>query len=251
MAKMTLLEMTQNILSAMDSDDVNSITDTVESLQVATVIKETYYEIIDNLNIPSFESLLQIDPSGSTAYPNYLKLPDEILSIKWLKYDYYTNSVSDYHDVEYLAPEDFLLMMAAKAGQDNTEEVIDFGGAKLWVTNNENPHFWTTFDNKYIVCDSYDSSLDSNLQHTKTMAWGQRYPSFTLEDAFIPELDVNMFSRLLAESKSVCFFNFKQMTNPKEEQKSRRQKVQEMNNRWRMGQRRYDSAVNYGRRHRP
>lgn len=251
MAKMTLLEMTQNILSAMESDNVNSITDTVESDQVATVIKETYYEIIDNLNIPSFESLLLLDPSGSTAYPNYLKLPDEVLSVKWIKYDYRTDGSSDYHDIEYLSPEDFILMLTARAGQDNTEEVIDFGGATLWVTNNENPHYWTTFDNNYIVCDSYDSSLDANLQQIKTMAWGQRYPTFTLEDDFIPELDINMFSRLLAEAKSVCFFNFKQVTNPKEEQKSRRQKVQEMNNRWRMGQRRYDSTVNYGRRHRP
>jgi hypothetical protein len=37
--KMTLLEMTQNILSAMNSDEVNSITDTVESLQVAEEIQ--------------------------------------------------------------------------------------------------------------------------------------------------------------------------------------------------------------------
>ena len=50
MAKMTLLEMTQNILSAMDSDAVNSIGDTVESLQVADVIVETYYELFANVS---------------------------------------------------------------------------------------------------------------------------------------------------------------------------------------------------------
>ena len=37
--KRTLLEMTQDILSAIDADEVNSIDDTVEATQVATIIK--------------------------------------------------------------------------------------------------------------------------------------------------------------------------------------------------------------------
>ena len=41
--KMTLLDITQSILSAMDSDYANSIGDTVEAEQVATIVKETYY----------------------------------------------------------------------------------------------------------------------------------------------------------------------------------------------------------------
>ena len=42
MPKMSLLEMTQDILSDMDSDEVNSINDSVESLQVLGIIKNTY-----------------------------------------------------------------------------------------------------------------------------------------------------------------------------------------------------------------
>lgn len=38
----TLLEMVQDILSEMDSDEVNSINDTVEAEQVATIIKNCY-----------------------------------------------------------------------------------------------------------------------------------------------------------------------------------------------------------------
>jgi hypothetical protein len=41
MAKMTLLEIVQDILSDMDSDEVNSINDSVESLQLAQMIKST------------------------------------------------------------------------------------------------------------------------------------------------------------------------------------------------------------------
>ena len=43
MAKLTLLDMTQNILSALDSDPVDSIDETVEAVQVAELIKEAYF----------------------------------------------------------------------------------------------------------------------------------------------------------------------------------------------------------------
>jgi hypothetical protein len=46
MAKMTLLEMTQSILSAMDSDPVDSIDETVESIQVADIVKESFTNLL-------------------------------------------------------------------------------------------------------------------------------------------------------------------------------------------------------------
>ena len=47
--KLTLLEMVQDILSSMDSDEVNSITDSTEALQVARIIRDSYIEITDRL----------------------------------------------------------------------------------------------------------------------------------------------------------------------------------------------------------
>ena len=41
--KRTLLEMVQSILSDMDSEDVNAVSDTLEAQQVASVIEDTYY----------------------------------------------------------------------------------------------------------------------------------------------------------------------------------------------------------------
>ena len=43
--KQTLLQMTQSILSDMDSEAVNSISDTVEAQQIASVIEDTFYNI--------------------------------------------------------------------------------------------------------------------------------------------------------------------------------------------------------------
>ena len=57
--KYTLLEMTQDILSNMSSDEVNSISDTTESLQVATIIKQKYFDLISRVNRPEHDQLIQ------------------------------------------------------------------------------------------------------------------------------------------------------------------------------------------------
>ena len=43
MARMTVLEMTQDILSDMNSDEVNTINGSLEATQVAQIIKTTYF----------------------------------------------------------------------------------------------------------------------------------------------------------------------------------------------------------------
>src|SRR5687768_11315686 len=109
MHKMTLLEMTQNILSAMNSDEVNSIADTVESQQVAEEIRHTFREVFSNRDIPEHEGLINLQSLGSTAAPNVLIIPDNVRNIKWLKYrNFRTNDTVNFLEPEYLDPEYFV-----------------------------------------------------------------------------------------------------------------------------------------------
>lgn len=52
MPKLTLLDIVQDVLSDMDSDEVNSINDSIEALQVAAIAKSTFYNIIDGRDWP-------------------------------------------------------------------------------------------------------------------------------------------------------------------------------------------------------
>ena len=70
MPKQTLLEMTQNILSDMDSDEVNGIADTTEAMQVATIIRTTYYDLIANRSIPEHRELFQFEGLAESASPS-------------------------------------------------------------------------------------------------------------------------------------------------------------------------------------
>lgn len=50
--KRTLLQIVQNILSDMDSEDVNSISDSIEAEQIASVVRDVYLNMVSTRMIP-------------------------------------------------------------------------------------------------------------------------------------------------------------------------------------------------------
>lgn len=84
--KMTLLDMTQNILSNMSSDEVNSYSDTTESMQVASIIRETYFNMLSRYNLPEHDQLFQLDSSLDNTQPVLMYLPTGINKVDWITY---------------------------------------------------------------------------------------------------------------------------------------------------------------------
>lgn len=241
MIKMTLLEMTQNILSAMDSDEVNSITDTVESMQVAEVIKESFYELFNDLVVPELQGMIQLDGLGDTSRPNYLRIPSNVQGISFVRYKDERNN-NRYKKVQFLCKEDFLdRVLQYTTDYSNTAEVVDASGFTYNIPNNSAPTYYTIFDDNMLVFDSYDSEYENTMHESKTVAFGSLAFEFKLEDDFIPPIDGNLFPLLLAESKSTCFVNLKQVASAKEEAKARKQKI-------RYQKSRYKSSIQNGTR---
>ncbi len=226
MAKLTLLEIVSDILNDMDSDEVNSITDTIESQQVAQIVKTCYFEMITNRNWPHLRKLVQLESSGQLSKPNYLQLPVGTKELVFFKYDKLTatNPKSRIEEVKYKEPDSFLRMIS---GRDSTlstvTSVIDFSGTKLLTLNNTAPTYWTSFDDEYLVTDSYDNTVDSTLQKNKTQCLAYIDPVWVHSDSSIPNLPSEAFPALLEEAKSTAFLSVKQMANQKAEQKASRQ----------------------------
>jgi hypothetical protein len=84
--KMTLLDMTQSILAAMGSDQVNSISDTVESVQVAEILRQTYYNMLGRYDLPEHNQFIQLIASGNGLKPTIMTFPDGISRIEWVTY---------------------------------------------------------------------------------------------------------------------------------------------------------------------
>ena len=249
-ARMTLLEMTQNILSAMDSDEVNSVSDTVESMQVAEEIVTTYYDLFADRDLPSSKTLRTLEALSDVDHPNYLKIPEGVASISWIRYK---DADGYYQDIHYLEPVEFLNRTTKYNTNDAIVVVGDLANAAITlnITNNADPRWWTTFDNQHIVFNSFNASVDSTLQESKSLCEAIKLPEFVLADDTVPDLDVVLFPFLLAEAKKACFINFKGVSNANEDRRARKHLVRTQNNLWRGDQRRpYNRTPNYGRRRR-
>ena len=243
MAKMTLLEMTQDILSDMDSDAVNSINTTAESLQVAQIIKTSYYSIIDGKDYPFLYEMFRMFTSGTLDRPTHMNLPDTVIDLGWIKYNNrLTSTAKDlYQKIQYKTPEEFMEILDTRdSTATNIKVVVDstrYGtstGVSLNIFNDKHPQYFTSFDDESLVFDSYLATLENNLQNSQTQCWGKRSIAFTMEDSFTPDIPVQMFTYLLAEAKSAAFVVLKQMANPKAEQTATSQRKRMSQDAWRL-----------------
>jgi hypothetical protein len=249
MAKMTLLEMVQDIMSDMDSDEINSINDTVEALQVAQIIKSTYYNIIDGRDFPFLYETFQLESSGTNTRPTHMGLPETIIDLKTINYNCrkLTDTKDKYKEILYKTPEDFLYILNQRnSSESKVTTVTDTTGISLLIYNDRSPQYFTSFDDDNLVFDSYDSAVNTTLVAAKTQCHGKRSVAFTLLDTFTPDLPVQMFTYLLAEAKSTAFLTLKQMANQKAEQVSISQKRRMSQDAWRL--KNGITYPNYGRK---
>jgi hypothetical protein len=241
--KQTLLGMTQDILSSMGSDEVNSISDSPESMQVATIIKQKYFDIVSRVPLPEHEMLLQLDPSLDEITPVLMYVPDGVANIKWVKYfnsnntdgtgvhsnfqhDLNTDITSTsggantappgYLDVVILPNKEFINIVSKfNTDEDNvatfdlTDQTVGKSFSFYYKTDRQ-PQYCTIIKNLYVVFDSFDNTQDSTLQANKTMIFGQVNPVFLMNDSFIPDLADEQFPLLLNESKALAFYELKQ-----------------------------------------
>jgi hypothetical protein len=226
MPKLTLLEMAQNILSDMDSDEVNSINDTVEALQVAEILKTTYFEIINQRDWAHMATLFQLTASGDSTKPTHMSLSDAISKVEWVKYNKIESggTRAKWDEVEYLTPEEFIARVTSRDSSLSTVTTVTEQSIPLYVYNDRAPEYYTTFDDETLIFDAHDNTVDTTLQTSKTQCWGYKEPTWSMVDGAIPDLPTKAFPFMLAEAKSAAFNSLKQFPNQKEEQKSRRQR---------------------------
>jgi hypothetical protein len=229
--KMTLLEMTQNILSSLNSDEVNSIFDTVESRQVAEEIKTTYEELYTNRDIAELESLVNLEGLSDSTKPNRLILPDNVDRIKWLRYRDYRDSGNDtFKFIDYLDPEEFITRIVDQSQSSFAATLAvpltDTSPIEYYIAVDRGPSYYTILDNdRTLVFDSFDGVYESSMAGSNAVAWGFLNNTFEMTDTYVAPIDANLFPHFLAEAKSTCFINIKEAGNSKEEQRARRQLV--------------------------
>ena len=223
--KYTLLELTQNILSRLDSDEVDSISDTTEATQVARVIRNTYFNILTRSNLPEHKKLIQLTASADNLKPVLMIRPSNVSRIEWIKYNVRnaTDTTDRYDYIIILPLAQFLEMVDGLNTAETNVDTMVVNGITFSFTNNMKPTYCTIVEDVNIIFDSYDSVVETTLQTSKTKCSAYTLPTFDLVDGTIPDLDDIQFPLLLNEATAVAFVDLKQQANPKAEQESRRQ----------------------------
>ena len=227
--RLTKLRIVQMVLSAIDSDDVTSISDTVESEQVGIIVDTIYDDI--NGEYP-WAHLRELGNLEVTPTPNKMKIPEHVMTVNNI---YYNKKL-----VEYILPED---MLAIIGGRDTTLDNVDITGA---VTDTD-PTYWSSMDDTYIVFDSYNVSLVSSLSNTDVY----RMPNQMISDSEYPDLPERFHNVLFQGAVADAFYNLKGDTTGFNIYRNRYKKSKEKMDRWAKRVNRKVSTgvnVNYGRK---
>lgn len=177
MAQLTTLQIVQRVLSMVDSENVSSIDETIESEQVKVLVDLVYESMLDDY---PWNHLRENGTLEVTSTPNLMKIPDDVLRIDGDLIRY------DKKNVWWISTEN---MTRTLDGRDTTASNVDSSGA----LTDRDPLYWTSYDDVNITFDSYDGSLVSALTNVELV----KQPTTLSVDTDVPDLPDSLHTVLI------------------------------------------------------
>lgn len=246
MASKTVLEYVQHTLNTMDSDRVDAIAETEESLQVADFLKEAYYELLNREEWKFLDGAATLIAAADLTRPTSFAIQGSVKFIHYVAYNVADDgSDAEYRNLKYLEPVEFLRKYNVP-GDDRLLVNID-DKVSFYVGTNKQPEWFTSFGDDDIVCDSYDSDIDSTLTSTKVNVYANTIPDFEVEDSFTPDIPRHMEPLLQSTLNSVSHLYLNQSVSAPDEKRVGRQMAQARRSESKITRRKYYTRQ-YGRR---
>lgn len=210
MAKLTLLKIVNNTLMALESSQVSTISETLESTSVARIAEECFFEMVSQGDWPHLTIISLLESLGDSSKPNYLRVSDFVKEIKYLEYNK--------KELKFLEKEEFLKLSNCRdLSLDNVVQVEDLGGVYFNIINDKDPEYYTSSLDEYLIFDSYNSSNESTLQGSNSAVKMTYTPQWFDDDSFVPELTTDMFPTYLALVKRAAFLYLRREQSMKDE----------------------------------
>jgi hypothetical protein len=156
--------------------------------------------------------------------------PEGFAEIEWIQYDMAITAGGDqkYQVVNWMDPHDFIKLVSGRPASDsNIDEVtLPDSGHVILTFNDRDPKYWTIlegYDN--IIFDAYNSDIETNLQNSKSLAYGNTVPTLALTDAAVPNLPQNLIVHLKREARAMFFDLFKDGLTAEVDRTRRRSEV--------------------------
>lgn len=152
-----------------------------------------------------------------------------------------------YYPVRFLPVKDFVDMVNLRNPDDDNIVTMLYGpdNVSLRILNDRRPTYWTSFDDEYVVFDSWNSEDETTITANKTQVFLTKEHDFVLDDTTVINLPSNLvqYLRATAEAK---YKSDNQVPDQRIERTERRQRVRAMRNKWRQGRQKYEGP-NFGK----
>jgi hypothetical protein len=226
MAKMTMLDIVQDILNDIDGDWVNSIDDTEEAMSVAAIVKSTYLAMMSNRNWPHTRKPIQLTPTIDLAKPTHMTVPDKVKELYFINYNSakFGETKADFKEMTWREPDEFLqITNYYNNGESNVTTVVDDSGVSIQIMNDVAPTIYTSFDDRTLVFNSYDRDVESNLTSTRMQSMAYIMPDLIVGDDVVPDLPDVAFSSLVEKAKTKAAWKLRQVRDIESEKESSKQ----------------------------
>lgn len=220
MAKKTVLEYVQQALNIMDSDNVDSINDTVESLQVADLLKDIYFEFV-NRKWAWLERPIRLNTAADPTQPTKLLIGDNIRSVLSVQYNISAvGEAPEFKPVTFLPPSEFL---TRSLGKTSNIQLVEQDGLSYYISTDGAPSFYTSFDDMSIVFSSYDNTINTTVEPSRVSVYGEVIPAFTLADSFVPDLPTQYVPLMQSMLNKAAMEYYKQAASQTDQERITRQ----------------------------
>ncbi len=226
MATKNVLQYVQACLSTMDSDEVDAISETAESMQVANLLSDSYAELINRQEWEFLKGPAQVQAAGDVSQPTKFTLPSNLRHLLNVWYNVASGGDVSRRELKYVEPADFLNRYGSGSAATGKQLVTLPTQIQFYVRNDKMPSFYTSFDDKTIHCDAYDSAQETTLTSARVSAFALTNPVFTVADTFVPLLPEHMVPLLQHTLNACAHLYFKQQQSAPDEVRVRRQLAQ-------------------------
>lgn len=226
MATKTVLQYVQSCLSTMDSDEVDAINDTAESMQVANLLSDVYFELLNRQEWEFLKGPVTLTAAGDITQPTRFNVPAGLRHLHNLWYNVSTSGGVERRELTFMEPADFLNVLGSGLAATGKTLVTLPSQIQFYVRNDRMPSFWTTFDDQSVWCDAFRTATETSLVSSKVSALGVTIPAFSVTDTFVPTLPENTVPLLQASLNAAAHLYFKQQASAPDEVRVRRQLAQ-------------------------
>lgn len=226
MAKKTLLRMVQLIGERVGSDEIDTLNETIEAVEIVSILELTYDEILDRRDWEFLRDRtlrMKNRAVGDNKLFN-LDIPSAVTKIQCLKY----RDINDkFPELEYVEACVFIERLDGRnEGDANVTAIANDDGVLLKIITDKPPTFYTSFDEDTISFDAYDASRGAGNQAGDTVILANVKPvmDFTDPTATFP-IPERMGTMLLNEAMATAGVQLRQVVDSRAERIARRQGI--------------------------